>query len=273
MTVRNDQQLETLDQGRRHSLDSMNVLRYFVILAAAILIVLQLRIAEAVPLGEGEPDLIELDSQQSKVNFVLRGNLHDTNGRFALKSGTIGINPNNGNATGQIVIDGSSEDSSEYLRDAITRSAILDVKHYPEIVFIPQRVEGDRDPDGDFYGRITGLMELRGAMHEIGTEFHGHLDGDKLTAQCTFLVPYVEWGVESPNVLTSREIIQSTAGDNSVNNGLFSVFAYMLPVLRKIPPNLFHVSDLIEVTIEAGGSVQWAPVAHAQQVNLIVPRR
>jgi len=272
MIVRNDQQLEMLSQGIRHSLDSMNVLRYFVLMAA-VLIVLQHRIAEAAPLEEGEPDVIELDPQQSKVNFVLRGTLHDTNGRFALKSGTIGINPNNGNVTGQIIIDGSSEDSSEHLRDVITRNAILDVKHYPDIVFIPQRVEGDRDPDGDFYGRITGLMELRGAMHEIGTEFRGHLAGDKLTAQCTFLVPYVEWGVESPNVLTSQQIIQSSAGDNNVSNELFSVFAYMLPAMRKIPPNLFRVSDLVEVTIEASGSVQWAPVAHAQQVNLIVPQR
>ena len=250
----------------------MNVLRYFVTLVAAVLILLQLRTAEAGSIAERE-DVVQLDPQQSNVTFVLLGNLHDTHGRFALKSGTIGIDPDNGNATGQIVIAASSEDSSEQLRDAITRNAILDVDLYPEIVFIPQRVEGDRDPDGTFYGRITGLMELRGAMHEIGTEFHGHLAGDKLTAQCTFLVPYVEWGVESPNVLTSQQIIHSIAGDNSVGNELFSVFAYMLPALRKIPPNLFQVSDLVEVTIAASGTVHWAPIARAQQINLIVPSR
>jgi polyisoprenoid-binding protein YceI len=240
-------------------------------LAAAGLLVLQLRAAVAAPLTEDKLDVVELDPGQSNVNFLLLGKLHDTHGRFPLKSGTIIIDPHNGNVTGQIVIDASSEDSSEHLRDAITRNAILEVKHYPEIVFTPQRVEGDRDPDGDFYGRITGLLELHGATHEIGTEFNGRLAGDKLTARCKFLVPYVEWGVESPKVLTSRQIIQSIAYDNNVGSELFSVFAYMLPVLRKIPPNVFQVSDLVEVTIEASGSVRWAPVARAQQVNLIVP--
>lgn len=249
----------------------MNVLRCSVTIAAAILIVLQVGNADASPLTQGELDVVELDPHRTNVNFVLLGNLHDTHGRFTLKTGRIGIDPHNGNATGQIVVDASSEDSSEHLRDEITRNAILDVKHYPEIVFIPRRVEGDRNRGGDFYGRISGFMELRGAMHEIATEFHGHLSGDQLTAQCTFLVPYVEWALESPNVLTSRQLIQSTAGDDSADNELFSVFAYMLPVLRKIPPNLFQVSDLVEIKIEAAGTVHWAPVARAQQVSLIVP--
>jgi len=246
------------------------MLRY-VVTVAAIFMSLTLRTAHADPFAASRLDVVELDPHQTNVHFLLLGRFHDTNGRFTLKRGTIAVNPLNGSASGRIVIDASSEDSSENLRDTITRNAILDINRYPEMVFIPQRVEGDRDLHNDFYGRITGLMELHGALHEIGTEFHGHLAGDKLTAQCTFLVPYVEWGMESPNVLTPRQIIDSTADDNSVTNELFSVFAYALPLLRKIPPNVFQVSDLVEVTIEAVGNVRWAPVARAEQVDLIVP--
>ena len=218
----------------------------------------------------GSMDVIQLDPQHTNVKFVLLGNLHDTDGRFALKRGTIAIDVNNGNAGGQIVIDATSEDSREHLRDAIMRNAILDARHYPEIVFIPQRVEGDRDLQGNLYGRIKGLMQLHGSMHEIGTEFQGHLSGDELIAQCTFLVPYVQWGLESPNVLTPRQIVDSTAGDDNFGTRSFQVFAYMLPVLRKIPPNLFQVSDLVEVTVEATAHVRWAPQAQARMVNVIV---
>jgi hypothetical protein len=52
---------------------------------------------------------------------------------------------------------------------------------------------------------------------------------------------------------------------------LFSVFAYMLPVLREIPPNLFEVSDQVEVTIQAHGRVNWAPEPQARRINFIAP--
>jgi hypothetical protein len=51
------------------------------------------------------------------------------------------------------------------------------------------------------------------------------------------------------------------------------VFAYMLPVLRKIPPNLFEVSDLVELKVEMSARVIWAPEARARQVILIAPPR
>jgi polyisoprenoid-binding protein YceI len=251
----------------------MKLWRYVLTFAVAAQITRPVRIANATPTVDGEDDIVRLDPQHTNINFMLLGNLHNTHGRFTLRSGTIAINPDNGNATGEIVIDTASEDSGEELRDAITKQRILEVRHYPEIVFIPQRVEGIRASHGNFYGRISGLMQLHGSVHEIGTEFHGHLDGDQLTAECEFLVPYVEWGVESPNVLTPTQIMNSTKGDNSIGTRMFSVFAYMLPVLRKIPPNLFEVSDLVELKVEMSARVIWAPEARARQVILIAPPR
>jgi polyisoprenoid-binding protein YceI len=240
--------------------------------AAAALIALPLRIAHA-SVVDGESDVVRFDPQRTDIDFILPGNLHNTHGRFVLRRGTIAIDPHNGNATGEIVIDANSEDSGERLRDAIMKNGILQATHYPEIVFIPQSVEGTRTSGGNFYGRITGLMQLHGSVHEIGTEFHGHLAGDELSAECEFLVPYVEWGVESPNVLTPTQIIDSTRGDNSIGTRMFSLFAYMLPALRKIPPNFFGVSDLVEMKIQMRGRVAWAPEAEARQVILIAPPR
>jgi polyisoprenoid-binding protein YceI len=240
------------------------------VIVGAALVALSLQIAHASTV-ESEDDVLWLDPQHTNISFVVLGNLHETHGRFTLRSGTIAINPRNGDATGEMVINAASENSGKELLDAIMKNAILEIGRYPEIVFIPQRVEGVRAASGDFYGRITGLMQMHGSIYTMGTEFHGHLEGDELTAECKFLVPYEQWGVESPNVLSSRQIINSTRGDNSNGTRLFSVFAYMLPLLREISPDLFAVSDVVEVTIETSGQVNWGHETRARQITLISP--
>jgi hypothetical protein len=145
------------------------------------------------------------------------------------------------------------------------------VRHYPEIVFIPKQVEGIRAEGGCFYGRIRGLVQLHGTVHEVATEFHGDLAGDQLSAECEFLLPYLGWGVESPNVLAPGQIVSSVRGDNTPSTRMFAAFSYLLPLLRKIPPNIFEVSDFAEVEVKTSGRVIWAPQPQARQVLLISP--
>jgi hypothetical protein len=115
-------------------------------------------------------------------------------------------------------------------------------------------------------------MQLHGGIHEMIVPIHGHITGDQLTAACEFLVPYVEWGLDSPNVFSASQIIQSTrtSRDGFVTR-IFPIFAYMLPTLRKIPPNLFWVSDLIDVKVETQGRIIWASEPEARKVTVIVP--
>jgi len=47
----------------------------------------------------------------------------------------------------------------------------------------------------------------------------------------------------------------------------------MLPVLRHIPPHLFHVSDLVQVKVHTYGHVIWAPGLQARKMTIIVPSR
>lgn len=243
-------------------------------LTVATLLIQPIRAADAQPIEQVQDDIVQLDAARTNIDFTLLGNLHSTHGRFTLKRGIIRIHPGTAAASGEIAIAAASEDSSEDLRDAITKNAILDVDHYPEIIFIPQRVNGIRESQGNFYGQITGQMHVLGASHPISAQVKGRIFGDEITAECTFLVPYVEWGVESPNVLSPTEIINSTRrSETGAFSGMFSIFAYMLPVLRKIPPNLFHVSDLVQVKVQTYGRVIWASDPEVRRVNIIVPPR
>jgi polyisoprenoid-binding protein YceI len=250
----------------------MKLYRYILSFAVAAFVAQPVQFAHGqIALANGH-DLIWLDPSRTKIDFMLPGKLHNTYGRFALRQGSIDVNLYNGSAAGAITIDSASEDSSEALRDAIMKNGILEVQRYPEIVLFPQKVEGVRDSSGDLYGRMTGSIQLHSSVHPIGIEFHGHLSGDEFTATSSFLVPYVQWGVESPNVLTSQQIINATEGETGIGTRMFSSFAYLLPMLRKIPPNLFEVSDYVKVTVAASGRIIWAPEPAARQVTIIAPR-
>jgi len=251
------------------------ILRPYVFAAAvAALLAQPIQTAHGQSTAHPREDIVNLDPAHSNIDFTLLGNLHKTDGRFNLKSGLIRVDPETGNAAGKIEIDVASEDSKEQLRDAIIRNGVLDVARYPEMTFTPRNIQGIRDSQNNFYGRVTGLMEVQGKTHEMTIQVHGHLQGDQLTSACDFLVPYVDWGVESPNVLSSTEIINSTRDyETKTGNSMFSIFAYMLPILRKIPPHLFNVSDLVQVKIETNGYITWVPDPQARKVTIIVSPR
>jgi len=246
---------------------------YFLTVAVAALLVQPVRIANAESSAQVQDDVVELDPAHTDIDFMLPGYLHTTHGRLTLKDGTIRIDPATGKATGEVVIDAASEDSSEDLRDAITKHAVLEVDRNPEITFTIQRIQGVRGAQGDFYGQIAGLMQLHGEVHPITVWARGPLIGDQLTATCDFLVPYTEWGLDSPNVLSPTQIINSIRRSNSgFITKIFPIFAYMLPALRKIPPDLFWVSDLVDVKVETSGHIIWAPQPEARKVTVIVPQ-
>ena len=248
--------------------------RYVFVVAVAVLLAQPDRNAGAESTARAQDEIVQLDPAHTDIDITLPGNLHNTRGRFTLKSGIIRVDPETGDATGEIAIDAASEDSNEHLRDALIKNGVLEVGRYPEITFTPQRIQGTRDSQDNFYGQIAGLMRLHGGIHEMTIQVHGHLLGNQVTGACDFLVPYVEWGVESPNVLSPTEILDSTRGtENGVVAKMFSIFAYMLPVLRKIPPNLFKVSDLVEVRVETSGHITWTPDPQARTVTIIVPPR
>jgi polyisoprenoid-binding protein YceI len=173
--------------------------------AVATALVQPIWICDAQSTPQVQDDVVQLDPAHTSIDFTLLGNLHTTHGRFTLKSGTIRKDPGTANATGEIAITTASEDSSEHLRDAIIQNAVLDIEHYPEIIFTPQRIQGIRDSQGNFYGQITGLMQLHGGLHQITVQIQGRLFADEITADCNFLVPYAERSRKPQRAFANRD--------------------------------------------------------------------
>lgn len=156
--------------------------------------------ADAIPAGITQA-VITLDPTLTRVDFTLPGSIHTTRGTFRLQSGTIAVDPQTGTAGGKIIVDASSGDSGDSLRDARMTGNILEAARYPEIIFAPEAASGHVDPQGAFDGIITGTLYLHGGHHPISMQTQGRVEGDHVNATANFTVPYVEWGMEDPSML------------------------------------------------------------------------
>ncbi len=99
----------------------------YTLLFALTLVVLICPLAMAVdPIPQGKVAVLELDPAKTTIAFSLAGWPHDTHGTFKLKRGLIRIYPATGKMDGSVIVDPSSGNSGEPLRDARMTSSILE---------------------------------------------------------------------------------------------------------------------------------------------------
>jgi polyisoprenoid-binding protein YceI len=149
-------------------------------------------------------DMIQLDPANTVVAFELDGNLHKTHGTFALKSGTISVDPATGKAGGEIVIDAASSSTQNGMRDTEMHNHVLESDRYPEITFVPATIRATRGAGGEMQGTITGVLNIHGAPHDMELDVHGSLIGDVLKGEARFVIPYAAWGMTNPSWLMFR---------------------------------------------------------------------
>jgi polyisoprenoid-binding protein YceI len=177
----------------------------YTLLFAFTLIVLVCPLAMAVdPIPQGKVAVLELDPAKTTIAFSLAGWPDDTHGTFKLKRGLIRIDPATGKMDGSVIVDPSSGNSGVPLRDAKMTSSILEVSRFPEISFAPQQLESHGDPEGEFPVKVRGLMLLHGTRHDFTIDALVSRAANSVTIHCTFMVPYVEWGLEDPSVLVFK---------------------------------------------------------------------
>lgn len=136
---------------------------------------------------------------QTKVSYGLDASLHTVHGTFDLKSGSVHFNPATGEISGAIVIDATSGKSGNSGRDSKMHKDVLESAHYPEIVFRPDHVEGKVLPEGSSIIQVHGTFAIHGAEHPITLPVHVQMAPAQWTADTTFSVPYVEWGMKNPS--------------------------------------------------------------------------
>ena len=154
--------------------------------------------------ARAQETVLELDPAQTQIGFTLGDVLHTVHGLFKLKQGTISFNPATGQAGGLVVVDATSGDSGSHARDHKMHKDVLQSDQFPEITFVPQQVQGQVLPAGDFKVQVMGIFTMHGESHPLTLSVQANTTGEQLTANVTFDVPYVNWGLKNPSTLFLR---------------------------------------------------------------------
>jgi polyisoprenoid-binding protein YceI len=100
-------------------------------------------------------------------------------------------------ASGLVLVDATSGDSGNESRDKKMHKEVLESAKFSEISFVPTRVTGTLAGDSSTL-QVEGTFRLHGSDHPIKASIPVQVNGNQLTADCKFVVPYVAWGLKNP---------------------------------------------------------------------------
>src|SRR5260370_28783394 len=172
---------------------------YFLVAAPIALLVLSALPEHAAPQHPANEIVLGFDTAQSKVRWTLGSTVHTVHGSFALKKGNLQLDMSTGKARGEIIVDATSGNSGNDSRDKKMHKEVLESGKYTEVIFRPDRVEGQITPRGIFTVQVHGFFDLHGSQHELTVPVQAELSEDHWTGSAKFNVPFIDWGLKNPS--------------------------------------------------------------------------
>jgi polyisoprenoid-binding protein YceI len=142
---------------------------------------------------------LNLEPAQSKLQWALGSTLHTVHGTFRMKRGAVNFDPASGSASGEFVADATSGESGNESRDKKMHHEILESERYTEVIFRPNRLAGRVLAQGSSNVEVRGTFLLHGSVHELTVPVRAELNGKSWKGSAKFSVPYIQWGLKSPN--------------------------------------------------------------------------
>jgi polyisoprenoid-binding protein YceI len=138
------------------------------------------------------------------VEYTLGDVLHTVRGSFTIERGTLRFDPQNGKASGEMVVDAKSGNSGNSTRDRKMNREVLESDKYPEITFRPDHIEGKMSLQSVFQVQVHGSFEIHGTAHEISVPMQVTPAGGGFKVATQFPIPYQKWGMKNPSTLFLR---------------------------------------------------------------------
>jgi polyisoprenoid-binding protein YceI len=159
-----------------------------------------LALSAPAPASFAQDTVVHLDTDQTKVEFSVGSTLHTVHGTFKLKSGEVRFDPATGKASGAIVVAATSGDSENESRDKKMHEKVLESNKFPEIIFNPKLVHGKIAAQGTSELEVAGTFQMHGQDHDLTMTISVEpRPGNQIQATTHFGVPYIKWGLKSPN--------------------------------------------------------------------------
>jgi polyisoprenoid-binding protein YceI len=146
----------------------------------------------------------ELNPAKTSVEFTLGDTLHTVHGTFRAARGSITFDLATGEASGGFIVDATTGDTGNHIRDKKMNKEILESEKYPEISFTPSHMSGQIVALGQSSIQVQGVFRLHGANHEMTLTVPVETSGNEATAKLHFAIPYVDWGLKDPSNFVLR---------------------------------------------------------------------
>lgn len=168
------------------------------IIVIAVMAVLQAQTAMA------EERILRLDPETTEIAFTVGTTSRRIEGAFQLQEGEIRFDPESGLVSGRVVADATSGASGREHLDRNMHVKVLESDHYPEIVFLPERFDGNVPTEGRGTIVLHGALQIHGEQHQITIQVEIDVDDDQLSMTGHFRIPYIEWGLKDPSIFVHR---------------------------------------------------------------------
>jgi polyisoprenoid-binding protein YceI len=147
---------------------------------------------------------LQFSPAATRINFTIGDLLHTVHGSFNLKVGDVHCDLGTTAVHGSLVVDATSGQSGNRIRDRRMHRDILETSRYPEISFRPDRVKGKVANPGTSTLQVHGVFSVHGADHELTLPVRVQMFADHWIADTHFTVPYVKWGIKNPSTFFLR---------------------------------------------------------------------
>jgi len=154
--------------------------------------------ASLVPCAAAETYTYRLDPAATTIRFVLDATMHKVRGTAALERGEIRFD-DSGTAGGEVVVDATSLDSGNAKRDRDMHEKVLESERFPDIVLIVDGFAGVFDAKSTSEVAVDARLRIHGEEHPLELEMTLVPRDRRFAASTSFVVPYVEWGMENPS--------------------------------------------------------------------------
>jgi polyisoprenoid-binding protein YceI len=147
---------------------------------------------------------LKLDPAKTIVRFSLDASLHTVHGTFQVKPGALQFNTASGQISGEILVDAKSGVTGNGMRDRKMHKDVLESERYPEISFLPDRIDGAVARQGKSSVNVQGMFRIHGVEREITVPAQVEMAADLWSAIVHFTIPYAKWGMKNPSTLFLR---------------------------------------------------------------------
>mgnify|MGYP001812186763 CR=1 FL=1 len=169
-----------------------------------VAVIAALSLSLTASISKAEEWRIDLHPEATRIEFELGATMHTVTGTATLGAGSLVLDPRGGVASGRIVVAAASLDTGHKGRDRKMHDQVLESETFPDIVFEPLAMSGELFRDGESRLTVEGIFTIHGDSHPLSLEIVVRRDGDTLTAETEFEVPYVAWGMKDPSRFVMR---------------------------------------------------------------------